>query len=386
MPDALPTGGIWPEPGPHPPLGYLDAVGGQPVVPVAARAFAAAVEQAWPDPARLHHGGRKAGLLLDTARAAIATFLGVRSADTYLGSSSSDLIRASIAGVFASQTSAGAPSRILVSEAESMAVLFAARAVPGAEIISIPVTPSGAVDTDVLAVQLASGAAVACVQVANAEVGTRQPLERVHALCREARIPLISDATQVAGHDDLGHHWDAVVVTPRDWGAPAGCAVLVVDPALRWQPPQAPDRGWVGGFPDVAAAAAAGAAAEYAGPHWRAQARVHRSMIDRIREVAAELPGVRAVGDPLDRLPHIVTLVADDVVGEAVVTELDNRGVAVAAGSACTADNTMASHVLDAMAVVAPASLRISLPYGCTDETIEALIRTLPQVLTEARR
>lgn len=386
MPDGSSTGGLWPEPGPHPPAGYLDAVGGQPVVPVAARAFAAAVEQAWPDPARLHHGGRKTGLLLDTARAAIATFLDVRSADTYLGSSSADLIRASIAGVFSSQTAAGAPARILVSEAESMAVLFAARAIPGAEIVSIPVTPTGAVDTDVLAEGLASGAALACVQVANAEVGTRQPLERVHGLCQDAGVPLISDATQVAGHDDLGHHWDAAIVAPRDWGAPAGCAVLVVDPALRWQPPQAPDRGWVGGFPDVAAAAAAGVAAEYVGPHWRAQAHTHRSMIDRIRELADQLPGVRAVGDSIDRLPHIVTVVADGVVGEAVVTALDARGIAVAAGSACTADNTMASHVLDAMAVIAPASLRISLPFGCTDETIDALLRTLPEVLTEARR
>jgi len=375
----------WPDPAPQPPPGYLDAVGGQPVLPVAQRAFAAALDQAWPDPARLHHGGRRAGLLLDTARAAIAQFLGVRTADTYLGASSADLIRASITGIVASRLAADAPARIVISEAESMAVVFAARSVPGAEVVTVPVTATGAVDTEMLASALAKGAAVACVQVANAEVGTRQPLEQVHDLCRHYGVPLISDATQVAGHDEIGKNWDALIASPRDWGAPSGCAVLVVQPDIRWEPPTAPDRGWVGGFPDVAAAAAAAAAAEYVGPHWRAQAQLHKSMIDHVRDALGELPGVRAVGDPHDRLPHIVTIVIDDAVGEAVVTDLDARGIAVASGSACTADNRMPSHVLEAMAIITPASVRVSLPYGCTQESIHSLVQALSAVLANDR-
>ena len=108
-------------------------------------------------------------------------------------------------------------------------------------------------------------------------------------------------------------------------------------------------------------------------------------MIDHVRAVVNELPGVRAVGDSVDRLPHIVTFAIDDAVGEAVVTDLDARGIAVASGSACTADNRMLSHVLEAMAIITPASVRISLPYGCTDETIETLLRVLPEVLVQAR-
>lgn len=367
-------------------MGYFDAVGGQPVLPIAQRAFAAALEQAWPDPARLHHGGRRAGLLLDTARAAIAGFLGVRTADTYLGPSASDLLRACIGGMFAARFAAGASPRIVISEAESMAVTFAARACPGAEVVTVPVNATGAIDTDAFAASLTEGDALACVQVANAEVGTRQPLTVVHRICQEAGVPLVSDATQVAGHDEIGHSWDALVATPRDWGAPSGCAVLNVRPDIRWQPPEAPDRGWVGGFPDVAAAAAAGAAAEYVAPHWQAQATQHRAMIDQLRVALNGMPGVRAVGDPIDRLPHILTVVIDDAIGEAVVTDLDARGIAVASGSACTADNRMPSHVLEAMAIITPASLRISLPYGCTLSSIEDLVRKLPEVLAEERR
>ncbi len=378
--------GIWPDPPPHPPAGYLDAVGGQPVIPVARRALAAAAEQAWQDPARLHHGGRRAGLLLDTARAAIASFLDVRTADTFLGASSSDLLRACIGGLFAARIATGAPARIIVTEAESMAVLAAARSCPGAQVVTVPLTWTGAVDQEAFRTAVAPGAAVACVQLANAEVGTRQPLAAIHPLCRQAGIPLVTDATQVAGHDFLGQDWDALVASPRDWGAPSGCAVLVVRPDTRWQPPEAPDRGWVGGFPDVAAAAAAGAAAEYVAPHWLNQAHQHRSMIDDLRVALAQLPGVQAVGDPVDRLPHILTVAIEDAVGEAIVTDLDARGIAVASGSACTADNRMASHVLEAMAIITPASIRISLPYNCTQTTLDDLVQALPEVLADARR
>lgn len=377
--------GNWPEPGPNPPAGYLDAVAGQPVLAVASRAMTAALEQGWSDPARLHHTGRRAGLVLDTSRVAIATFLGVPAAQCFLGSSASDLLRAVIGGLANARVAAGASPRILVSAGESMAVRFAAEACAGCEVVTIPIDQYARVDVDALQRELALGAALVCVQVANAEVGTRQPTGDVHQACQTAGVPLVSDATQVPGHEDIGSHWDALVTSPRDWGGPSGVGVLAVRPHVRWRPQEAPDRGWVGGFPDVAAAAGAGAAAEYVTGPWPEQAIEHRQQVARIRERVETIAGVRAVGDPEDRLPHIVTIVVDDAIGEQVVTELDKRGVAAASGSACTADNRMPSHVLEAMGIRTQASIRVSLPYGCTDHTIDDFLAALPEVLDQTR-
>lgn len=375
----------WPEPAPHPPEGYLDAVAGQPCLPVAQQALAAGMAQSWSDPARLHHSGRRAGLVLDTARAALANFLNVSAGECFLGPSAADLLRAAVGGLFEARVAAGAPPRVLVGAVESMAVRFAAQALPGAALIDIPVDECGRIDPGALADELDAGAALACVQLANAEIGTTQPAEQMHQLCAGAGVPLLSDATQVAGHAEVGTAWDALVASPRDWGGPSGAAVLVVRPGVRWRPQEAPDRGWVGGFPDVPAAAAGAAAAEYVGPHWREQARVHRTQTARIREALTALPGVRPVGDPTERLPHIVTFVVDDAVGEQLVTELDRRGIAAASGSACTADNRMPSHVLEAIGIATAASIRVSLPYGCTDQTVEQFLEALPQAVTEAR-
>jgi len=383
--NSVPVANTWPEPAPHPPHGYLDAVAGQPVLPIAQQALIAALEQGWSDPARLHHTGRRAGLVLDTSRAAIASFLDVPSADCYLGASASDLLRAVIGGLVAARVSAGAAPRILIGASESMAVGFAAQACPGCEVVTIPVDRHARVDASALAAELDRGAAVVCVQLANAEVGTVQPSEDIHALCQAHDVPLVSDGTQVAGHAHVGHHWDALVASPRDWSGPSGVSVLIVGPHVRWRPPEAPDRGWVGGFPDIAAAAGAAAASEYLAPLWATQANIQREQIQHLREAVEQVPGVRAVGDPHDRLPHIVTIVADDAIGEHIVTELDKLGVAAASGSACTADNRMPSHVLEAMGIQADASIRVSLPLGCTDETVQAFIDQFPVVLGQAR-
>lgn len=378
------SGFSWPEPAPHPPAGYLDAVAGQPVLPVAQQAMSATVAGSWSDPARLHHTGRRTGLLLDTARTALATFLGASATQCFLGSSASELWRAAVGGILSARVAAGAPPRILLSAVESMAVRFAAQGLSGVQIVDIAVDHYGRVDIDHLATELNTGAALACIQLANAEVGTVQPSETVYGLCSSAGVPLLSDATQVAGHADPGANWDALVASPRDWGGPAGAAILVVQPGVRWRPQEAPDRGWVGGFPDVPAAAASAAAAEYVMPHWREQALVHRAQTAFLRAELEAMPGVTVAGDPIERLPHIVTFTINDAVGERVVTELDRLGVAAASGSACTADNRMPSHVLEAMGIRTQASIRVSLPYGSSDATVEKFVTALAPAISQA--
>jgi cysteine desulfurase len=80
----------------------------------------------------------------------------------------------------------------------------------------------------------------------------------------------------------------------------------------------------------------------------------------------------------------VVTFAVDGVVGEALVGELDRRGVMVATGSACTTDRRMPSQVLAAMGIASDATLRIALPYGCTDATVDLLLSALPEARAAA--
>jgi cysteine desulfurase len=95
--------------------------------------------------------------------------------------------------------------------------------------------------------------------------------------------------------------------------------------------------------------------------------------------------GVMVAGEPTDRLPHVVTVRCTGVTGEILVGELARRGFSVASGSACTSDIRMPSQVLAAMGLAADASVRISLPLGCTAASVEGFLAAFPEALAAAR-
>ncbi|MCX6431458.1 MAG: aminotransferase class V-fold PLP-dependent enzyme [Actinobacteria bacterium] len=380
-PTPGPSSGPLPQPSPEPPFGYLDAVGGQPLLPVALPAWQAASAQAWSDPARLHHAGRRAGMILDAARASIAASLGVRPPEVFFTSSGPTAVGAAIQGLL----DGAADRRVVATAVESLAVLSPARRW-ASDLDLVPVDRTGRLDIAAFEEVLARPTDLACVQAANAEVGTRQPLDGALALARSHGVPLLVHAVQVIGRGAVPQDWDVLCASARDWGGPAGVGILVVRPTVRWRPEENPDRGWVGGFPDIAGAAAAATALEYLQPHAGTEGRRQFALTERIRAMLPTLAaGIEVTGDPTDRLPHVVTFTCTGVTGEVLVQELDRRGISVASGSACTSDSRLPSQVLEAMGFAAEASVRVSLPYGVTDATVEAFIAALPAALAAAR-
>jgi cysteine desulfurase len=97
------------------------------------------------------------------------------------------------------------------------------------------------------------------------------------------------------------------------------------------------------------------------------------------------VPDVEVVGDPVDRLPHIVTFSCLYVDGEALLHGLAREGFAVSSGSACTADTLRPSHVLAAMGVLTHGNVRVSLHPGVTDADVERFLAVLPGVVSRLR-
>ncbi|MBD3785283.1 MAG: aminotransferase class V-fold PLP-dependent enzyme [Micrococcales bacterium] len=137
---------------------------------------------------------------------------------------------------------------------------------------------------------------------------------------------------------------------------------------------------WV---PLVLAAAEAWRQTEAAAAEDATQAR---ALVARVRAAAAGIRDVEVLGDPDDRLPHVVTfsvLLAD---GEALVDELARRGLAVASGSACTSSVLRPSHVLAAMGVLTHGNVRVVLPLASVSPGREADVERLRAELTDAVR
>jgi cysteine desulfurase len=225
------------------------------------------------------------------------------------------------------------------------------------------------------------------VQAANHEVGTRQPVAEVAAALDG--VPLFVDACAALGHDPLPEGWSAAAGSAHKWGGPAGVGLLLVRKGARWRNPfPVDDRSdeRASGFENVPAALAAAAALQAVTAERDEVDARQRALVDLVRaRVAAEVPDVEVVGDPDDRLPHLVTFSCLYVDGEALVTELDRRGFGVASGSACTASTLTPSHVLEAMGVLTHGNVRVSLTRDTTREQVEAFLDALPAVVRTIR-
>jgi cysteine desulfurase len=371
---------------------FLDAAAGAPLHPVARAALLAALDDGWADPARLYGAGRRARLLLDAARESIADGISARPDEISFAANGTQALHAAVLGTLAGNRRTG--SGFVHSAVEHSAVLHAAAAHEGHEghdgAVSVGVDRLGRVDADafVAAVtgEAAGGVAAAALQAANHEVGTIQPVRAVAAGIDP--VPLVVDATQTIGHAPVPAGWSVLAADARTWGGPT-LGLVAVRTAVRWRSPYPDDEredGRIPGLPDLPAIVAAAASLRAVLAERESRAAQHAALIDRIRSaVAATVPDVDVLGDPHDRLPHIVTFSCLYVDGEALLTGLDRRGFAVSSGSSCTASTLEPSHVLVAMGALTSGNVRVSLHHATTAADVDAFLAALPPAVAEVR-
>ncbi len=373
----------------------LDAASA-PMLPAARATLMAALDAGWADPGRLYAEGRRARALLDQAREVLAGGLGVRPAEVSFLPGGAAALRAGMEGLQYAGRRRGA--RMVATAVEHSAILttgryHAAQAQEPSLFAEVPVDRLGRVDLSALEEAVAvPGTVLAAVQSANGEVGTRQPLEQVHGLCRTHGIPLLVDAMASLGRDATPAHYDVLAGDARSWGGPSGLGVLVVPERTRWRrpgPASEVEHGRTDVEPMVAIALAAAEAWRQTQATRVNQAARSSAMVSRLRAAAADLRDVDVVGDADDRLPHVLTFSLLYVDGEALLTELDRRGFAVGSGSACTSSTLEPSHVLAAMGVLTHGNVRITLPLNTIAPTIEddvnRFIAELPDAVAAVR-
>jgi cysteine desulfurase len=165
--------------------------------------------------------------------------------------------------------------------------------------------------------------------------------------------------------------------------------VLVVRKGTRWASPYPEDEregGRAPGVPDLPAVVAAAAALRAAAGEAAQEAARLAPLVDRIRaRVEATVPDVQVVGDPADRLPHLVTFSCLYVDGEALLHALDRRGFAVSSGSSCTSSTLRPSHVLEAMGVLSHGNVRVSLHRDTSEAEVDRFLAELPGVVAGLR-
>lgn len=369
--------------------GYFDTASGEPLHAAAREVFLAALDDGWADPARIYTAGRRARVLLDNAREVVAAVVGARPDEVSFTASGTQAVHLGVLGAADARRRAGPD--VVVSAVEHSSVLHAAARHErgGGRRQVVGVDRAGRVDVDAFRAAIGPDTALACLQAANHEVGTVQPVAEVAAACVEAGVPLLVDAAQVVGRVAVPSGWSLLAASAHKWGGPPGVGVLAVRRHVRWRSPLPEDEreaGRVPGFENIPGVLAAAAALRARHDEAAALAARHRPLVDHIRTRVPELiPDVEVVGHPTERLPHLVTFSCLYVDGEALITELDRAGFAVSSGSSCTASTLRPSHVLEAMGVLTHGNVRVSLPPAVTRADVDRFLDVVPGVVAGLR-
>jgi cysteine desulfurase len=371
---------------------YLDHASTSPMRPAARRAVAdwlAGGTEA--DPARAHLEGRTARHPIETAREQVAALFGARPREVVFTSGATEAIVAAVFGA----TRARPGASVVCAGVEHSAVREgSARWAPVAE---LRVDPAGSVDLDHLDETLARLADVALVhcQWGNHEVGTVQPVAEVVARSHRRGVPVHVDAAAAAGHVPVDFHGcgaDLCSVSAHKLGGPPGAGALLVRRGLRLEPllvGGAQERARRAGLENTPGIVGFGAAAAELASDGRLGEEQERAA-RQSAAVTASLQGVAGVEllgsrDGDRRLPHVVCASVGGVESEAVLLGLDQAGIAVHSGSACSSEALEPSPVLAAMGVEADRSLRISVGWNTTDDDVSAFAEAFPEVVSRLR-
>lgn len=335
---------------------YLDAAATSPV-------RREVLEAMWPyltgdfgNPSSHHSVGESAAHALADARAAVASWLGCRSSEVTFTSGGTEADNLAVKGIALANPRG---RHIVTTRIEHEAVLesvdYLVR-LHGFEVTFVPVGRDGMVAPEDFAAALRPGTTLASVMLANNEVGTVQPIAALAGLAHEHGIPLHTDAVQAAGWLplDVGTLGvDALSVSGHKLGAPKGVGALFVRGRIPLEPVihgGGQERGRRSGTENVAGAVGLATAARLASDGRDARARAAAEARDAfVTAVLTEAPGAALTGHPSSRLPGTASFVFPGTNGEAVLLELERRGVVSSSGSACAAGSEDASHVLLAL-------------------------------------
>ncbi len=372
---------------------YLDHASSSPLRPAALEAMLPYLRDHPGDPGRVHGEGHTTRAAIEAAREQVADLFAAKPREVVFTSSGTEAVNAAVFGALerARRRDEAAAPHVVTTAVEHSSVLEACARLD-AEVTVVGVDARGRFDADEVVAALGPGTVLVSVQLANHEVGTLQPAAEVAAACRERGVLCHVDACAAAGYvpvDFRALGADLCSVTGHKWGAPKGVGALAVRRGLRVPPllvGGTQERARRAGIENVAGIVGFGAAAAEVAAGLEVEAKRLRLLTTRLAEQATgAVAGLTRLGDPDDRLPHLVCFGVEGVEAEPVLLGLDQLGVAAHSGSSCSSETLEPSPVLEAMGADAERSLRVSAGWSTTDADVDAFLDALAPVVEGLR-
>jgi len=340
----------------------------------------------------LHSFGREARDAIEGSRERVAELIGAKSEEIIFTAGGTESDNIAIKGI-AFRKGKG---HIITSQIEHPAVMATCQHLErkGFDVTYLPVDRYGMVNPEDVENAIRDDTILLTIMHANNEIGTIEPIEQIARIAKERGIPFHTDAVQSVGKipvDVSKLDVDMLSISSHKIYGPKGVGALFIKEGLSLEPVMhggGHEKGLRPSTENVPGIVGLGKACELA------ESRMEEDMKNMIRLRNKLVEGVLEIeesylnGHPEKRLPNNAHFRFEAVEGESLLLSLDDKGIAGSTGSACSSKKLKPSHVLLAIGlneVQAHGSLRLTLGRENTEEEIDYVIETLPEIVEKLR-
>lgn len=345
----------------------------------------------------LHTFGTKAKQALDQSRSVIAKSLGSDPGEIFFTSGGTESNNMALKGIALANRNRG--KHIIVSSIEHDCILNTCKWLEkqGFYVSYLPVDSYGVVDISRLSELINSQTILVSVMYANNEIGTIEPVNEIGAICRRNNVPFHTDACQAFGKipvDVNSAKIDLMTINSHKIYGPKGVGALYVRKGINIEP-LLHGGGQEGGLRStteniagiVGFAKASELCLEEMGKEVPRLIRLRNKISGYLQ---SDFEGMYVNGHPVNRLPGHLNFSFNGLEGETIrlLLLLDESGIAVSAGSACSSNDKTnnASHVLRAIGLnplEARGAVRLTLGRFNTDDEVEFFISVLNKAILQ---
>ena len=373
---------------------YLDNNATTQVAPEVLEAMIPFLREHWGNPSSIYRFGKQVSKHIDESREKVAALINAEPREIVFTSCGTESNNAALhSAVFGHSQK----RHILTTAVEHSAIINYCKSLQKehCEVTFLPVEPDGGLDLHLLEKSIRPETAVVSVMWANNETGVLFPIEEIAAICHSKGALFHTDAVQTPGKmkiDVKDLDVDMLSLSAHKLHAPKGIGLLYVKRKTKFHPYVVgghQEHGRRGGTENVANIVAFGRAAELASAHLKEENTRVRAMRDRLEAgILGGIHGTVRNGARDPRLPNTSNLSFDGVEAEGILLLLDQLGICVSSGSACTSGSLDPSHVLTAMGCSIPrarGSVRFSLGIYNTEGDVDFVLQKLPPIIADLR-
>lgn len=348
------------------------------------------------NPSSLYSIGRMSKKAIEEARKKVSNLIGCQPNEIYFTGCGSESDNTAIKGIAYANYQKG--RHIITSQIEHPAVLHTCQSLEkqGFKVTYLKVDKQGFISLEELQNSIRNDTILISIMFANNEIGTIQPIEMIAKIARMHNIIFHTDAVQACGNIPINVKnigIDSLSLSGHKLYAPKGIGAFYMKngiPFEKFIDGGHQEKNKRAGTENVAGIVGLGKACEIARINLESYMKHLQELRDYfIKQVTEKIEGSLLNGTIENRLPGNANFSFPSVDGEALLLNLDAKGICASAGSACTSGSSKPSHVLTAIGLpsnLAHSSLRVTFGEDNTKEDVDYLVQSLLEVIEKLKK